>query len=80
MLRRGLQTIFQAAGIYKPTYDPNEDRDPTLLEWILLFKGADDAKREEMLRYVRYLSAQQEQENIREQAEKKALKNQSKNQ
>ncbi len=51
------ETVFAAAGVYKPTYTRGEDdRDPTLLEWIKLFKDADEAEREEMINQARYMA------------------------
>ena len=50
------ETVFTAAGIMKPTYDPNLDKDPSLLEWIKIFKDADQQTRDTMLDNARYFS------------------------
>jgi transcriptional regulator with XRE-family HTH domain len=47
------ETVFRAAGILPPEPDL---KTPNLLEWMKLFTDADEAERDEMLNYARYLS------------------------
>jgi len=56
-LRLPPETVFIAAGIYKPTYTKDDEKDPTLLEWIKIFKDADDETRERLIDSARYFAS-----------------------
>ncbi len=50
------ETVFEAAGIMKPTYDPNGNHTPSFREWVKIYDDADEDTKKEMLEYARYLS------------------------
>jgi transcriptional regulator with XRE-family HTH domain len=50
------ETVFEAAHIYKPTYTKDDEKDPTLMEWIKIYKDASPDQREIMIENARFFS------------------------
>ena len=52
------ETVFCAAGILPPE---DSSQPPHLLEWIKIFRDAEPDKRDEMLKYARYVASKKKQ-------------------